>query len=469
MTKQSLERSLKARHIHLIAIGGTIGTGIFMGSSDTISLAGPAVIFTYILAGLLLLVVMGALAEMATAFPNVSMHSLIRMAFGKRISFIVSWLYWINWTLVTIVEVLAAGSFLRFWFTTIPLWVLSLLVACVLIGINLINVKYFGEIEFGFASIKIITLIIFIILGSCFIFGIFSNDSSTSVMNLTNNGGIFPKGINSVFSALLIVIFSYGGSELIGVTLTEMKDVRSVLPGVIKGLIFRIVLFYALPIIIICALIPWNQIAGHGSPFVHFFSLLGLNSAAHIMNFVLLTAVISAANSGLYATSRLLFSLAQDNEAPKALSKLNKNGIPFYAVITCGLCLFIGSLLAYITPDKVISYLMSVPGVTILLLWMSICLAQVKLRKSYKIEPAFKLWLFPYITLFACLCLSGTFIMFLLNPSNRINSLVSLSFVAFVSVCSLIKHKNNQELKHNISTIDSSKKRIQNESPQLLK
>ncbi len=201
---------------------------------------------------------MGALAEMATAFPNVSMHSLIRMAFGNRISFIVSWLYWINWTLVTIVEVLAAGSFLRFWFTTIPLWALSLLVACILIGINLINVKYFGEIEFGFASIKIITLIIFIILGSCFIFGIFSNDSSTSVMNLTNNGGIFPKGINSVFSALLIVIFSYGGSELIGVTLTEMKDVRSVLPGVIKGLIFRIVLFYALPIIIICALIPWN-------------------------------------------------------------------------------------------------------------------------------------------------------------------------------------------------------------------
>ncbi len=187
------------------------------------------------------------------------------------------------------------------------------------------------------------------------------------------------------------------------------------------------------------------------------------------MNFVLLTAVVSAANSGLYATSRLLFSLAQDNEAPKTLSKLNKNGIPFYAVITCRLCLFIGSLLAYITPDKVISYLMSVPGVTILLLWMSICLAQVKLRKSYKIEPAFKLWLFPYITIFTCLCLSGTFIMFLIDPSNRINSLVSLSFVAFVSVCSLIKHKNNQELKHNVSTIDSSKKRIQNESPHLLK
>src|SRR3954469_18046185 len=283
-----LQRGLLPRHVQFIALAGMIGTGIFKGSSDTLNMAGPSVVIAYLIGGLLLFIVMAALGEMATIYPHLNVQNLIHKAFGYQPSFIVGWLYWINWVVVTIVELIAAGSFLQYWFSDVPLWLLSVLCAAVIVSINLFQVKNYGELEFWFASIKIITLIAFIILGALILFGLFPTSSTASFSNYTDYGGFFPNGAGGMFSAFLVVMFSYGGAELIGVAATETKDSQKVIPKIIKSTVFRVIIFYVLPILIICGIIPWNQVTGEESPFVQVFSLSGLPGAANIMNFVLL-------------------------------------------------------------------------------------------------------------------------------------------------------------------------------------
>lgn len=437
MEKQNLQRGLQPRHVQLIAMGGMIGTGIFKGSSDTISAAGPSIIVSYLFTGFLLLIVMTALAEMAIAYPGLNIQGMIQKAFGSRFSFVVGWLYWVNWILVIIVEVLAAASFLQYWLPAAPLWLLSLICTILILSVNLISVKMYGEIEFWLAGIKIITLILFIVIGSALLFGLFPNQEAVYFENYTSHGGFLPKGWEGVFASLLIVVFSFGGSELIGLTVTEMKHMEQALPKVIKGTMFRVILFYTLPILVICGLIPWDEVGAQDSPFVQVFSVTGLQGVAHIMNFVLLTALLSAANSGMYATSRVLYSLAQNQEAPALFSVVTKRGVPIWGIIVSGIALFIGSLIAFLTPEHVFSYLMSIPGFTILFIWTSICLAQLKLRKQYPSMPYFRLWLFPYSTLFAAIALATIFFFFLFN-GNMINSIICISILVLLSLLSVL-------------------------------
>ena len=440
---QNLKRGLLPRHVQFIALAGMIGTGIFKGSADTLHLAGPSVAFAYLVGGLLLFIVMTALGEMAIAFPNLNVQHLIKKAFGYQLSFIVGWLYWVNWVLVTVVELLAAGSFLKFWFPTAPLWLLSFICAVLIIGINLFQVKYYGELEFWFAGIKIIALIAFIVLGVLLLAGVIPSPIKNPLSNYTDHGGFFPNGLQGTFSAFLIVMFSYGGAELIGVAVTETKDAERVLPQVIKSTISRVILFYIFPILIIVGIVPWNQVSGVDSPFVQVFSLAGLPGAAHVMNFVLLTAVLSAANSGIYATSRTLFSMAQSGEAPKRLLQTSKKGIPLQGIFITATAILIGIFLAYLTPDRIIGYLMSIPGFTVMLIWISICFAQLKLRPHYKRQPGFRVKGFPYTTILAIVSLLIIFLSFLFNSQNSIGSIVSILAVVIISVFSFFGKKRS--------------------------
>jgi amino acid transporter, AAT family len=439
--QQNLKKGLLPRHVQFIALAGMIGTGIFKGSSDTLNIAGPSVVFTYLMGGLLLFIVMAALGEMALAFPNFNVQHLVNKAFGFRVSFIVGWLYWINWILVTVVELLAAGSFLQFWFPDTPLWLLSLICAFVIIGINLFQVKYYGEMEFWFAGIKILALVAFIVLGFFLLLGFIPSDVENPISNYTGHGGFFPHGVSGMLSAFLVVMFSYGGAELIGVAVTETKDADKVLPKIIKGAVWRVIIFYVLPILIICGIMPWNKVSSVDSPFVQVFSTTGLPGAAHIMNFVLMTAVLSAANSGIYATSRTLFSMAQSGVAPKGFAKTSKKGIPLVGIMITTVCILAGVYLAYITPGKIINYLMTIPGFTIMLIWICICAAQLKLRPTYKEKPHFQVKGFPYTTIFAIVSLSVIFIGFLTSPSNLIGSSVALVTVGVLIVLSLLVRK----------------------------
>ncbi|PGL69075.1 amino acid permease [Bacillus sp. AFS055030] len=433
-----LQKNLLPRHIRFMALGGAIGTGIFKGTSETVSIAGPAVIFSYLFAGLLLLVVMSAIAEMAIAFPGLNMKGFIRKAFGTRVSFVIGWLYCFMWLVVCVIEVIAAGSFLQYWFPSMSLWSLSFISAIFIVAVNFMNVKRYGEIEFWFAGIKITMIVLFIALGAGILFGIIPSDHTDYVQNYVQHKGFFPHGWSGVFSALLIVIFSYGGSELIGLTLTETKDAEKVIPKVIKGVIWRIVLFYTLPILIICGLIPWNEIGNQESPFVQVLSTVGFQGSAHIMNFVLITAVLSAANSGIYGCTRMMYSLATEGEAPKVFAKISKNGVPIYTVIVSAIILIGGTFVAYFSPDRVFGYLMAIPGFTVSLVWISICLAQIKLRKTYTKMPHYKVWGFPYVTSFTVIALSVSCIAFAFSEQNRLSIFVCLGMLVVLVLCSFI-------------------------------
>lgn len=438
----SLQKKLLPRHISFMAMGGVIGTGIFKGSSETISIAGPAVILTYVLAGLLLLVVMGAIAEMATVYPNRNMKDFIREAFGERLSFIVGWLYCFMWLTVCVIEVLAAGSFLQYWLPDVPLWLLSLASGALIIGINMMSVGGYGETEFWLAGIKIAMIIIFIILGSSLIFGLLPMSEATPYLhNFTDYGGFLPRGWTPIFSALLVVMFSYGGSELIGLTLTETQDAEKVLPKVVKSFILRVILFYTLPILIICGLIPWNQLNEHTSPFVQVLAATGLKGADHVMNFILITAVLSAANSGIYGATRMLHSMASQGEAPRSLAKTSAKGVPINSLKLCAIVLVIGSMLAYFAQDGLFRLLMAVPGFVVILVWISICMSQLKLRKSYPKEPTFKVWGFPYITVLTLACLSVIAVSFLFDAQNRISIGTCLAVVLMLTIWSFLKFK----------------------------
>ncbi|WP_318505632.1 amino acid permease [Bacillus sp. T3] len=440
--QHELKKGLLPRHVQFMALAGMIGTGIFKGSSETLNMAGPSVILAYFIGGLLLFIVMAAMGEMGSVYPNVNVQGLVYKAFGYRPSFIVGWLYWVNWILVITVELIAAGSFLQYWLPSVPLWVLSLLCAGFIVAINLFPVKHFGEMEFWFAGIKILALTLFIILGALIIFGAVPSSMENPITNLTGNGGFFPNGISGMFAAFLVVIFSYGGAELIGVAVSETKDAKHVLPKVVKGTVFRVVIFYMLPILIICSIMPWNQVTGESSPFVQVFDLAGIPGAANIMNFVLITAVLSAANSGIYATSRTLHSLAKNGEAPKRFLTITKHGIPLNGILFGMLFILAGVILSYVTPGKVIGYLMSIPGFTVNLVWMAICGAQLKLRKQYKNTADFKVIWHPYTTIFALVSLALIFVSFLFNTKNIIGSLVCVVTMIIITLLSFVYHKD---------------------------
>lgn len=424
-----------------MAMGGAIGTGIFKGSAETVSLAGPGVVLAYVFAGLLLLVVMGAIAEMAIVYPNTNIKGFVLKAFGSRASFVIGWLYCLLWLAVCVIEVVVAGSFLQYWLPQIPIWLLSLICTGFLIGVNLMNVKHYGEFEFWFAGLKIAMIIVFIILGGCILLGIIPSGQTDYWSNFTQHGGFFPNGAASIFSALLIVMFSFGGSELIGVSVTEAKDAERVLPKVIKNFIWRIILFYTLPILVICGLIPWNELSDQSSPFVQVLSISGLQGSAHLMNFILIIAVLSAANSGIYGCTRMLHSLAVEGEAPRAFARVSDKGVPVYSLTLTAAALVCGSMIAYVAQDQVFGLLMAFPGFVVSLVWIAICLAQLKLRRMYPSNPSFKLWAFPYITLFTTVALGIIAVLFVLDEANRISIIASLVVLAALTVISIFKFK----------------------------
>ncbi|WP_026695126.1 amino acid permease [Peribacillus kribbensis] len=439
MQDDKLKKQLQSRHVRMIALGGMIGTGIFKGSADTVGMAGPGVIFSYLFAGLLLLVVMGAMAEMAIVYRGHDMNQLIEKALGSRYAFITGWLYVILWLVVCVIEVIAAGSFLQYWFTSAPLWALSLICALGIILLNSFSVKLYGEIEFWFAGLKIVVIIAFILLGAAILFGIIPGDGPAP--RLHNFTDFVPNGWGAIFSTLLIVMFSYGGSELIGLTITEMKDAEKALPGIVKGVMVRVILFYTLPILVICGLIPWDHISQSGSPFVQVFETAGMNGASHVVNFVLITAVLSAANSGIYGSTRMMHSLAASGVAPQSLKRVTKRGVPYVSLSISALVLLLGTYLAYLEPDKIFTYLMAIPGFAVSIIWVSICLAQLKLRRTYPNQPYFKLWGFPYLTLLVIIGLVISFITLLISPENRLSSIVCIVMVAVLALMSFAVKK----------------------------
>ncbi len=377
-----LQRSLSNRHLQLIAIGGAIGTGLFMGSGKTISLAGPSILVIYMIIGFMVFLVMRALGELLLS--NLQYKSFIDFAtdlIGPWAGYFVGWTYWLCWITIGIADLSAIIYYLQFFNNGLPFTpgegvLISIASIVFIMGLNLATVKLFGEMEFWFALIKIIAIIVLIAVGLWMIFTGFTSDAGTvaSFAHIWDHGGLFPTGTMGFLAGFQIAIFAFVGVELVGTTAAETKDPERNLPKAVNSIPIRIIIFYVLALIIVMSVTPWDQINPNVSPFVNLFSQAGIAAAAIIMNLVVLSSVMSSMNSGVFSTSRMLFGLSREKQAPKAFGRLNSRAVPANALYFSAICLLLGAALQYFVPNTVEAFTLATTLSTILFIcvWLII-------------------------------------------------------------------------------------------------
>lgn len=413
---EKLQRGLDNRHIQLIALGGAIGVGLFYGSSATIQMAGPSILLSYLIGGIVIFTIMRALGEMAVDEPiSGSFSSYAHRYLGPFAGYISGWTYWFMWVVVGMAEITVIGVYVNYWFPDIPQWVTALATLIVVTLINLMNVKAFGEFEFWLALIKVVAIIGMILVGlGIILFGFGNGGQPMGLDNLWAHGGFMPNGIEGILLSLVLVMFSFGGVELVGITAGEAKDPRKSIPSAINNVVWRILIFYIGALGIMMILYPWNEVGTNGSPFVLIFDKIGIPGAAHIINFVVLTAALSAFNSGMFSTGRMLYNLSLQNNGPKYFGQLNKHQTPRRGILFSASFLLVAVFLNYIIPEKVFMFISSVATVAVITSWTIILLTQIKFRQSKTKEEVGKL----------------AFKM----PLHPLSNYVALAFLAFVIV-----------------------------------
>lgn len=432
--QQQLSRQLHSRHIMMIALGGAIGAGIFKGSSSSIGMAGPGVVLSYLVGGLILYIVMNGLAEMAIDQPHArNFRDLIATQLGDFIGYSSGWFYWLSWVLVMAAEMAAAAVFLQYWLPNVPLWLLSLILSILITVLNLFQVNIYGETEYWLAAVKVAVLTLFILLGGALIFIGINGQAAPGFTNLTSHGGFLPFGFSGLAASMLVVMFSFGGTEMVGMTLGETKNPEKVIPKAARNVITRVLLFYVLPILIIVSLTPWNQIAASSeSPFVNVFSSMGIRYVGGFMNFVLLTAVISAANTGMYAASRMLFTQAQEGQAPRSFARLSARNVPVRALLASTVFLYIGVIIAFFAKGKTFDYLMVLPGYAVLTIWILLSIAYFNSRRKKGLST-----LSPLFALLVLLVI----LVGILYTSPLVGSLTTGAAVLLIAITYLIQKK----------------------------
>lgn len=402
-----LKRHLKVRHIRLMALGSTIGVGLFLGSASAIQIAGPSILLAYLLAGIVAFIVLRTLGEMAVHEPVAGSFAAYANTYvGPLAGYMVGWGYWTYWVVVGIAEVTAVGIYMTIWFPEIPQWIWALSSIVMMGFINLIAVKVFGEFEFWFALIKVVAIVAMIALGGAVIFFGFTNDwQPLGFDNLWLHGGFFPNGFTGMLLSLQMVLFAYVGIEMIGLSAGEAENPQKTIPMAIDSLAWRILIFYMGAILVILAIFPWNEVGQHGSPFVVMFERIGLREAAGVINFVVITAALSSCNAGIFSGGRLLYALSVNGYAPAPFAKLSKYGVPHRAVITTVAICMTGVVLNYFVPDKAFQYMMAAVTFVGLMVWIAILFTQMKFRHSLTGEQVAQLgyrapW-WPYSSWFA--------------------------------------------------------------------
>jgi aromatic amino acid transport protein AroP len=384
-----LKRGLKNRHIQLIAMGGAVGTGLFLGSAQVIQSAGPSIILGYAIVGLIAFLIMRQMGEMIVEEPVAGSFSYFSQKYwGRFPGFLSGWNYWVVYILVAMTELTAIAKYIHYWWPHIPAWVSTLFFFIVVTGFNLGNVKFYGESEFWLAIIKVTAVISMIVFG-LYLLLTAGADSTASFNNLWQHGGFFPHGFSGLFYMLAFLMFAFGGIELIGMTAAEAENPEKSIPKAINQVIFRILIFYIASLAIIMSLIPWNQLDLGGldkSPFVMIFSQLGIEWAAHLLNFIILTAALSVYNSGMYANSRMLHGLAIQGNAPTIFAKVTQQGVPVPAVVFSSILIFGCVLLNYFIPEQALSHLMYMAVAALVLNWAIISFTHLKFKKIVQIE-----------------------------------------------------------------------------------
>jgi len=391
--KEELHRGLQERHIQLIALGGAIGVGLFLGSATAIKTAGPALMLSYIIGGLAIFIIMRALGELAVAYPVSGSFSAYANRFlGPLAGHITGWTYWFMWVVTCMAEITAIGVYVKFWIPSMPQWIPPLIALIAMTIVNLVAVKAYGEFEFWFALIKVVTILVMIVVGAGMIFfGLGNHGVPLGFSNLWTHGGFFPKGITGVVMALVMVMFAYLGVELIGVTAGEAQHPEKSIPSAIDKVLYRILIFYVGALLVIMSIYPWNEIGTKGSPFVMTFAKIGIPAAAGIINFVVLTAALSSCNSGLFSTGRMLYNLALQKNAPAVFGKLSRTGVPYAGILFSAVCLLVGVVLNYLVPAQVFVYVTSVGTLGAIYVWALILVVQMRFRESLSADEVARL------------------------------------------------------------------------------
>jgi len=401
-TEEALKRNLQGRHIRLMALGSTIGVGLFLGSADAIKLAGPAILISYIMGGLAIFFVMRALGEMAVHHPVAGSFSrYARDHLGPLPGYLTGWNYWFMWLVTCIAEITAVGIYMRMWFPDVPQWIWALMAVVAMAGVNLAQVKAYGEFEFWFATIKVVTIVLMIVGGGAMIvFGLGNHGVATGISNLWTHGGFMPYGAKGVLMALQMVMFAYLGVEMVGLAAGEADNPNKSIPSAVNSVFWRILIFYVAALFVIMSLYPWDELGTHGSPFVATFERLGIRSAAGVVNFVVLTAALSSCNGGIYSTGRMLYNLAQQGQAPRAFATTSRGGIPYKAVMVSVVALLLGVLLNYLVPAQVFMWVTSIATFSAIWTWGIVLITQMRFRQGLsQVERSrlvFRMPFYPY-------------------------------------------------------------------------
>lgn len=383
-----LLRGLSARHIRFIALGSAIGTGLFYGSAAAIQMAGPAVLLAYLVGGAAVFIVMRALGEMAVRNPvSGSFGSYARHYLGPLAGFITGWTYTFEMIIVCLADVTAFGVYMGLWYPDVPRWIWVLSIICFIGALNLCHVKVFGEMEFWLSLIKVTAIVAMIAAGAGVIFfGFGHHFPATGVENLWSHGGFAPEGFGGIVASLGIVMFAFGGIEIIGITAAEARNPEKVIPRAINTIPLRIILFYVCTLFILMAIFPWTSIGQQGSPFVLIFEGLGLPAAANVLNIIVISATISAINSDIFGAGRMMFGMAQEGMAPKSFLRLARNGVPWMTVVVLAASLLAAVVLNYLIPEQVFVLIASLAAFATLWVWLMILLSHFAMRRSLTAE-----------------------------------------------------------------------------------
>ncbi|RRK09539.1 amino acid permease [Lactiplantibacillus garii] len=454
--KTQLSRGLKSRHVQLIAIGGTIGTGLFLGAGQSIHLAGPSILIAYLITGLVCFLLMRALGELLLSDLNTHSYiDFIKQYLGERAGFVAGWTYWVCWITIAMAEITAAGEYMQFWWPKLPQWLPGLVILILLLGLNSINVSAFGETEFWFAIIKIAAIIALIAVGvGMVLFSVKTPVGHASLSNLVNYGGFMPHGIKGLVLSFQMVLFSFIGIEMVGMTASETADPKTVIPKAINDIPLRIILFYVGSLFFLMAMYPWQYFSAAHSPFVQVFTNLGIRSAAAIINFVVLTAAASSCNSALFSTGRMLFSLNYGGKSKfaKRMGTLSTRQVPRNALWVSTLVIGLAVILNLLMPGKVFSLIASVSTTCFIFIWGAIVLAHIKYRKQAGTHVAtkFRMPLYPLSDYFILVFLAFIAVVLCLKSETLIALIAALIWIGALYVAKSVGdrvHSKVEEIK----------------------
>src|SRR5471032_3288397 len=412
----------------MIALGGVIGAGLFVGSGVVIKAAGPAAVLSFVVTGLLVVLVMRMLGEMAVALPAVgSFYEYARQAWsdrpalGELAGFLTGWMYWYFWVIVVALEAIAGAGLIRFWLPNEPTWLVSLALLASLTLTNIVSVRSYGEFEFWFASIKVAAIVAFLMLAAAYVLGLWPG-VAPSVANLTAHGGFAPNGILPIVTGAVAATGFYFGAEIVTIAAAEAAEPEKAVARATNSVISRVLLFYVGSIFLVVCLVPWNS-AAIETPYVSALNAMGIPAAAQIMNAVVLTAVLSALNSGLYASSRMLFALTRRGDAPEGLAKLSRNGVPVGAILLGTLFGYGAVVMSYVSQDTVFPFLVNSYGTVAIFVYVSIAISQLRLRARLEREMPdrlrMRMWAYPYLTYLAIAGMLGIVLAMAFIPEQR--------------------------------------------------